>query len=400
MRVRHALPEDLPRMLEIYAHAREFMVATGNPRQWAARGWPPEGLVREDIVQGRAYVCENDEGRVVGSFCYMCGPHVDPCYEDINGVWRSVELMGEAGNDYGVVHRIASDGSEPGIGKFCIRWAAGRCHHLRMDTHVDNRIMQRTLESLGFVRCGTIHVYEDGDPRIAYELLEGASGHGDAANEGAANEGAANESPAYAVYDPAAQRLVFTRLDMSRAKRAHDVLVMPSGQRLRGCKAYEGIEDDDFCVIEPVPWREETIRSVSCDLADGDTIRPQAMCAWFAGHPECESIDLGGFDTSQVYAMAELFSGCSSLTSLDLSDFDTRGVMSMLAMFEGCSSLASLDVAGFDMSRVGEAQRMFCGCVSLDPSIRDVVAGWHLAGHANTYHMMDGVPGHEAQGDA
>jgi NAD(P)-dependent dehydrogenase (short-subunit alcohol dehydrogenase family) len=72
---------------------------------------------------------------------------------------------------YGVVHRVAGDGSVKGIGTFCINWAYEQCGHLRIDTHGDNMIMQRLVERLGFVRCGTIYVEEDDYPRIAYEKL-------------------------------------------------------------------------------------------------------------------------------------------------------------------------------------------------------------------------------------
>ena len=68
-----------------------------------------------------------------------------------------------------MVHRIAADGSEKGIGVFCINWAYGQCGHLRMDTHGDNKVMQNLLKKLEFIHCGTIHVVEDNDPRLAFE---------------------------------------------------------------------------------------------------------------------------------------------------------------------------------------------------------------------------------------
>ena len=72
-------------------------------------------------------------------------------------------------DNYGVVHRIASDGSVRGVGAFCINWAFDQCGHLRIDTHPDNAVMQRLLDKLGFTRCGIIRVQEDDDPRFAYE---------------------------------------------------------------------------------------------------------------------------------------------------------------------------------------------------------------------------------------
>ncbi len=160
MDIRKTAYEDLPRIMDIYAQARQFMVQQGNPRQWAARSWPPESLIRQDIAAGKSYVCEADEG-IVGVFYFDHGHRIDPTYARIDGgVW--------VGNDdYGVVHRIAS--CQKGVGSFCIQWAYSQCGHLRIDTHADNKAMQNLLKKLGFIQCGTIYVNEDKDPRIAFE---------------------------------------------------------------------------------------------------------------------------------------------------------------------------------------------------------------------------------------
>ena len=169
--VRPAREEDLTRIMEIYATARKFMAEHGNPRQWGATNWPPEALIRKDIAEGKSFVLEyaGEEGgsagekRITAVFFYDFGKDVEPCYPDIReGSW--------VGDDtYGVVHRIASDGTVGGSGAYCINWAFRQCGHLRMDTHGDNTVMQNLLRKLGFVRCGTIYVEEDNDPRIAYE---------------------------------------------------------------------------------------------------------------------------------------------------------------------------------------------------------------------------------------
>ena len=41
MRIRHSRKEDIPRMMEIYAVARQFMADHGNPTQWGPSRWPP-----------------------------------------------------------------------------------------------------------------------------------------------------------------------------------------------------------------------------------------------------------------------------------------------------------------------------------------------------------------------
>ena len=163
MRIRPARPEDLPRMLAIYARARAFMAETGNPRQWGPRAWPPESLLSEDIAAGRSYLCEKD-GQTVGVFCYLFGEDIDPTYRVIeDGAWSF-------SRPYGVVHRIASDGT-PGVGTFCLTQALEWSGYLRIDTHPDNRVMQNLLAKLGFRRCGVIHIVEDNDPRVAFDKI-------------------------------------------------------------------------------------------------------------------------------------------------------------------------------------------------------------------------------------
>ena len=72
---------------------------------------------------------------------------------------------------YVTIHRIAGDGSEKGIGAFCINWAFERCRHLRVDTHEDNIVMRNLLTKLGFEYCGIIYVLKDNSPRMAFEKI-------------------------------------------------------------------------------------------------------------------------------------------------------------------------------------------------------------------------------------
>lgn len=172
MRIRKSEPGDMARIMEIYAAARQFMAEHGNPNQWGPRNWPPERLIERDIAEGKSYVClcetQNSFERgeeIVGTFFYDAGSSIEPTYDVIeDGDWLG-------GEDYGVVHRIASDGLVKGVGSFCVNWAYDQCGHLRMDTHGDNKVMQAMLEKLGFRHCGTIYVEEDDYPRLAYEKL-------------------------------------------------------------------------------------------------------------------------------------------------------------------------------------------------------------------------------------
>ena len=161
MEIRHSRIEDLDRIMEIYARAREFMAKAGNPHQWGDTGWPPESLIREDIGHKNSYVCL-EEGRICAVFFFLAETD-DPTYRRIyEGAWKNPA-------PYGVVHRVASSGEVRGAGAYCIEWAFRQCGHLRMDTHGDNTVMQKLLTKLGFSYCGIIYVEEDEWPRLAYE---------------------------------------------------------------------------------------------------------------------------------------------------------------------------------------------------------------------------------------
>lgn len=163
MKIRKSTEQDLPRMMEIYRCARERMAAHGNPKQWGLTQWPPQALICHDIERGNSYVCLDEEETVIGTFYFDCGKDIEPTYRNITeGRWMKDD-------PYGVIHRIASDGLHKGVGIYCINWAFAQCGHLRMDTHGDNRIMQKLLKKLGFVHCGTIFVEEDDEPRLAFE---------------------------------------------------------------------------------------------------------------------------------------------------------------------------------------------------------------------------------------
>lgn len=158
--IEKATEEDLDRILEIYATARQFMVSHGNPTQWGD-SYPVESLLRSDIARETLYTVRDDAG-IHGVFYFAV--EEDPTYAEIfEGAWR-------CDNPYGVIHRIAGDGAG-GVLKAAVDFAARQMNYLRIDTHEDNLVMQNALGKRGFCRSGIIYV-EDGTPRIAYERME------------------------------------------------------------------------------------------------------------------------------------------------------------------------------------------------------------------------------------
>lgn len=157
--IRKAQWEDLPRIEEIYAFARRFMAETGNPNQWGTTA-PPTSQLEDDIQKGDLYVLIHDH-QIHGVFYFFIGP--DPTYGFIeDGQWRS-------DTRYGTIHRIAGDGSG-GILAAAVKFGKECINHIRIDTHHDNKIMQKAVLKYGFRRSGIIYL-ANGSPRIAYDLL-------------------------------------------------------------------------------------------------------------------------------------------------------------------------------------------------------------------------------------
>ncbi len=189
MEIRLAKRDDLPRLMELYDAARAFMRRCGNTVQWVG-GYPSAELVTAGIDAGGQYVCvvgdspsdgqigcrsvghaldRRQNSYIAATFWFSVGP--EPTYAEIfdGPGW----LDGDASFDeapYGVVHRLASDGSARGVGAFCLEWALEQCGNIRVDTHASNAVMQNLLMRLGYTRCGVIYI-GDGTPRDAFQKI-------------------------------------------------------------------------------------------------------------------------------------------------------------------------------------------------------------------------------------
>lgn len=159
--IRRTRVEDLPRLQEIFAVARNFMKSTGNPNQWS-EDYPSNELLLSDIESGDSYVVQS-RGRVVATFVLRGG--IDPTYNVIyDGQWVSDV-------PYATIHRIASSGELKGVFAVAMRYALKHYSSIRIDTHRDNRVMQQIIERHGFKYCGIIHCW-NGDERLAYQFVE------------------------------------------------------------------------------------------------------------------------------------------------------------------------------------------------------------------------------------
>ena len=155
-----ATAADLPQILAIYAHARAFMAQHGNPNQWGASR-PTEADITAHIAARELYVLREADA-IHGVFAFILGE--DPTYRVIEqGAWLSDA-------PYGTIHAVASDGQIHGLLSQIVAYCEQTTKHLRIDTHLDNAIMQHVILKNGFTRCGIIHI-AGGAERIAFEKV-------------------------------------------------------------------------------------------------------------------------------------------------------------------------------------------------------------------------------------
>lgn len=160
--IRKAVESDLLEIKSIVDKARELMKSSGNVNQWVD-GYPSSEVLLSDIRSGNAYLLLR-ENKAVAYFAMIDGP--DPTYNLITkGSWLNDD-------SYGVLHRVASSGEAKGVFKEILLYASEHYSNIRIDTHHDNKIMQRLLEQNGFVYCGVIFL-GDGSPRLAYQRIKG-----------------------------------------------------------------------------------------------------------------------------------------------------------------------------------------------------------------------------------
>ncbi len=160
MNIRKAKYEDLETIEKIYADARDFMKASGNPEQWK-NTYPCHDLLVKDIDDACLYICEENE-EMLGAFFFKIGE--DATYKKIyDGEWKN-KLP------YAVIHRIAvaKNAHGKGVARACFDYGFGISGNLKIDTHKDNLPMQKALFKYGFERCGIIYL-ENGEERIAFQ---------------------------------------------------------------------------------------------------------------------------------------------------------------------------------------------------------------------------------------
>ena len=168
---RRAEEGDLDAILAILAGAKAYLKESG-VNQWQ-EGYPNREAIMADIAAGRGWIFEH-EGRIAGYECVSMRP--EECYRGIDGAWLS------EGENYAVIHRAmaADEFRHTSLSREMFSLAEDLAagmgkQSVRVDTHRDNRAMNRLCGKLGYKFCGVVDL-SSVDPahdslRNAYEKL-------------------------------------------------------------------------------------------------------------------------------------------------------------------------------------------------------------------------------------
>ena len=151
---RRAEIADMDALLDILEQAKAYLRESGVD-QWQ-EGYPNREALAADIEAGRGWLFECvDNGKIAGYECVAMTPEV--CYREIDGAWLT------EGENYAVIHRAMAAARYRGtrlaaeMFSFAAELAAGMGRlSVRVDTHRDNKAMNRLCEKQGFTYCGVV----------------------------------------------------------------------------------------------------------------------------------------------------------------------------------------------------------------------------------------------------
>ena len=158
---------ELEQVMKIIEDGRTFLKEQGI-NQWQ-HGEPSRETIINDINEGISYVLEKS-GEIVATAMLTT---FDEDYEKYPTLWT-------ANSSYLAIHRIstASDFRNQGIARemmeaIYLLAKAQTIHFLRIDTHVNNKIIRKFLSSFGFIEKEIIKLSMknnlDDKERVAYE---------------------------------------------------------------------------------------------------------------------------------------------------------------------------------------------------------------------------------------
>ena len=163
MEFRKSIKSDLDNIMIIIKEAQKYF-KENNIDQWQDN-YPNEETILNDINNETSYVLVKDNNIVATASISF---EEEKTYKNIDGNWLT--------NDrYVVIHRNAVSNDYKGLRLSSTILDNAKAlalknsiHSIKIDTHKDNKAMQRVLKKNNFTYCGIIYL-EDNSERIAFE---------------------------------------------------------------------------------------------------------------------------------------------------------------------------------------------------------------------------------------
>ena len=169
MNTRIAETKDIEKILSVLESGREFLASQGLS-QWQD-GYGPAECLAEQIAGNYGYVLLSQEGILCGYAALVEG--IDACYTNIkDGAWDNSH------EKYISIHSVAIDASFRGkrLAELFMRLLIEIAENMgykdiRIDTHPQNRIMQKVILRAGFTYKGIVEFDIPDGERKAYQLI-------------------------------------------------------------------------------------------------------------------------------------------------------------------------------------------------------------------------------------
>lgn len=166
MKFRKTTTSDIKSVMEIITQAQKYFKENGID-QWQ-NNYPTADTISDDITNNQSYVLIKDDTIVATVvIAFINEKYYEKIYE---GSWKT-------DGPYAVIHRIAVSDSYKGTGisSILLKEAEQLCmekgiQSIRVDTHEDNKSMQRLLQKNNYIYCGVVYL-EHGPKRIAFEKM-------------------------------------------------------------------------------------------------------------------------------------------------------------------------------------------------------------------------------------
>lgn len=166
-----ATAQETKALLHIYNEAKKGMKEMGID-QWREEGEPNRDTIQRDLLHHCLWILKDQQDQCIATAAIIDTRDPDYADEKIKGAWINKE------NTYLALHRVAILPSFKGqrLTDYFMQQAEKEADEkqrksIRIDTHRDNKPMQRWIARQGFHFCGTITISSDGTQRNAYEKM-------------------------------------------------------------------------------------------------------------------------------------------------------------------------------------------------------------------------------------